>query len=722
MNKRSLKFKIPFFVMVFAIACVLLTGMLSQYIATQNIEVNVVNKNLVISRMISQQIHIYLENAKSTVITAANFSSQSYGDLEEVKREIFRIYDNFTYFDLIFYMSNESQMVFSKPANDHVKSRSYEDRSYYWDIMDGKEVTVSPLLVSSVLNEPHFIIAAPVYNSKNEIIGLIGAGLPLKNIIQIVQRTQAHFNGIIWVADAQGVMAIHPDITSSNDLIMIPNSHVQVEEEVTDFINILRNKRDVMASYKVEDEIYYGAISFVPDEDWMVVVEQHQDTVFLAVIQLKRQLKLVIMAVIFIALLSGFILAKQITNPIEMLVNKVRQLSYGLRGEIAEDLKMQVKDEIGELEGAFHGMTIQLNESFNKLNQSYIRENHLQQYLNNILGSVANGIVVINQEYLITIYNKEAENLLEFPQNTFLRRHIKVFLDSIGVDLGSIIEDVMINNKVVKDIEMTAKGLSGRRMIISFTVSCVLDKMNNIIGVVLLFKDLTKIKMIELELRREDRIRTLGELSASIIHDIGNPLAGMRNLMEILRDDSYDAVSKNEVLITLQEEIEDLNKLVIHYLDFSRASILTKEIINIADLIDNIVYLFTAKASEKAIQIKKNYEHRCISLKGDRRALKQVFINIFKNAIEAVKEGGNVSISIQGKEKSVLISIQDNGIGIDGQSLDKIFYPFYTTKKDGNGLGLSIAYKIIKEHDGLVNVDSNEGVGTKISVELPTDV
>ncbi|MFA5524330.1 MAG: PDC sensor domain-containing protein [Tissierellales bacterium] len=179
MNKYSLKVKLTLALVILALSCVLLTGFLLQYIASQNIEAKILNKNQIISRMISDQIDIYLNDAKSTVVTAANFSSQSYGDLPQIKNEIFRIFDNFEYFDLIFYMDADARVVFSKPSNDNVSDMIHKDRSYYWEAINEGKTSISSLHVSRILNRPHFIIAAPVHDMNGRVIGLIGAGLPL---------------------------------------------------------------------------------------------------------------------------------------------------------------------------------------------------------------------------------------------------------------------------------------------------------------------------------------------------------------------------------------------------------------------------------------------------------------------------------------------------------------------------------------------------------------
>ncbi|MDR7871359.1 MAG: ATP-binding protein [Tissierellaceae bacterium] len=221
------------------------------------------------------------------------------------------------------------------------------------------------------------------------------------------------------------------------------------------------------------------------------------------------------------------------------------------------------------------------------------------------------------------------------------------------------------------------------------------------------------------ELQRQDRIRTLGELTASIVHDIGNPLAGMGNLVEILKDEDYADEVKKEVLDVMSKEIDDLNDLIINYLDFSRESKFNKEQCDIMEIFNDAVNLLKYEMDKKSIKLNIKAESELPSVSIDRRAMKQVIINIMKNSIEALNDGGLIDIFIDTTEVSMKISIKDNGYGIDNFELENIFDPFYTTKKGGTGLGLSTVYKTIVEHDGEIKVNSILGSGTEFIILLP---
>lgn len=723
MNRNSLNFRIPFFIIIFAICCVFITGSILQYIVSDNLEKKAMEKNMIISRMISDQISLYLEDARKTVVTASNFSSQSYGNLSHIKQEIFRIYDNFDYFSLIFFMNSDAKMVFSKPDNEHVKNRVYTDRSYYWDIMNGKESTISPLLISSVLRKPHFIIAAPVYDLSEEKIGLIGAGIPLDNIKKVIEKTQKQFNGNIWLTDENGVIAVHPEVDTASELVKMVNRRANTDKIQTDFENIFKNKKDIICDYNIEGKKFYGAITFMEETNWMIVVEQDEDVIFSEVFELKNKLKSVIVIAVLVALISGLILARKITNPIEGLVNQVRKLSGGLNEIQPIEIDLKSKDEIGELGKAFSDMSIKLHKNIKELENSYNRENRVQQYLNNILRSVKSGILVIDKKSKVTVLNKELESITELSSEEFMNNSINEFWNKTGLNLEYISNGVLNEGKTFADIEVIIKNKYLKEIYLSVSASAVLDNEKNVLGVVFLFRDLTRIKIIEEELKREDRIRTFGELSAAIIHDIGNPLAGISNLIEILKDDTCDAEVKEEVLDVLDKEVLDLNKMVINFLDFSRSSKHEKESTSINKLVKDIINLLKPEIIFKKIKLIKKFAHKEVYINIDRRSIKQSIINILKNSIQAVDIGGTIYIKVENEEDYISITIRDNGMGIDKEKLENIFYPFYTTKEEGTGLGLFIAYNVIKEHGGQINVKSDLGKETEFIITIPfTDI
>lgn len=706
---------------VLVIIVISITGALSLHIATKNMKKEALSKNFLISRIISERIYQYLSDATETVVTAANFSSQSHGDLEQIKREIFRIYDNFSYFDLIFYTNSEARMLFSKPSNDHVRDRRYYDRDYFNEVMKTGKPFISRLIVSSVLGKPHFIIAAPVFDRNGKVQGLIGGGIPLESISNIVEEIQKDFSGKIWITDREGVIAVHPDKEQVWKLITAPDILLNFESSAKSLTDIIRSRDENIGYYKKDDETIYAAISFVPEVNWMVMVEQSERDIFAQMNKLKQQLMGYILIIIVISTISSLFLAKSITNPIKELVTSVRKTGKDISN--FKGIPIMGSDEIGELSKAFNDMSFRLKTHVNQLKDSYQKVNEVQQYLNNIIESVASGILVMDRNGTITVFNKAAEKITRFKSDEFLGKNIMDFYTAteFGADI------LREKGKICRYQETKLITKDSEEIPISVSTSLIKNGRDEIIGTIFLFNDLSQIKMLEDELKREDRIRTMGEMAANIIHEIGNPLAGISNLLQVLKENYAEDEIREEVLNTLEEEVGNLNKMVINFLDFSKTSSLNPKSTDIVELIDDILYLLKADIIAKKIRIKKEVGREILKVYIDERTIKQCFLNILINAVQAVKEYGEIELKyktknepVDGQEKKfVEILVRDNGTGIQPDKIEKIFSPFFTTKKGGTGLGLAIAYKLIKENGGRIAVKSEVGKGTEFSILLP---
>lgn len=706
---------------VLVIIVISITGALSLHIATKNMKKEALSKNFLISRIISERIYQYLSDATETVVTAANFSSQSHGDLEQIKREIFRIYDNFSYFDLIFYTNSEARMLFSKPSNDHVRDRRYYDRDYFNEVMKTGKPFISRLIVSSVLGKPHFIIAAPVFDRNGKVQGLIGGGIPLESISNIVEEIQKDFSGKIWITDREGVIAVHPDKEQVWKLITAPDILLNFESSAKSLTDIIRSRDENIGYYKKDDETIYAAISFVPEVNWMVMVEQSERDIFAQMNKLKQQLMGYILIIIVISTISSLFLAKSITNPIKELVTSVRKTGKDISN--FKGIPIMGSDEIGELSKAFNDMGFRLKTHVNQLKDSYQKVNEVQQYLNNIIESVASGILVMDRNGTITVFNKAAEKITRFKSDEFLGKNIMDFYTAteFGADI------LREKGKICRYQETKLITKDSEEIPISVSTSLIKNSRDEIIGTIFLFNDLSQIKMLEDELKREDRIRTMGEMAANIIHEIGNPLAGISNLLQVLKENYAEDEIREEVLNTLEEEVGNLNKMVINFLDFSKTSSLNPKSTDIVELIDDILYLLKADIIAKKIRIKKEVGREILKVYIDERTIKQCFLNILINAVQAVKEYGEIELKYKTKnepadgqeKKFVEILVRDNGTGIQPDKIEKIFSPFFTTKKGGTGLGLAIAYKLIKENGGRIAVKSEVGKGTEFSILLP---
>ena len=242
-----------------------------------------------------------------------------------------------------------------------------------------------------------------------------------------------------------------------------------------------------------------------------------------------------------------------------------------------------------------------------------------------------------------------------------------------------------------------------------------------------MIQQLRRLRHLEEELRRKDRLAALGELAAGVAHEIRNPLVIIKNSAQLLGDRFHEQNDNKELTQYIIEETDRLNKVVTSFLDFARPQKSNLEISQIAPIIDRILQMTNIEISKNHIKVVKDFQKNSPSVMADAEQMHQVFLNLILNAIGAMPNGGRLEIKTAVKKDAnknmrlMEISFRDTGCGISKNSTDKVFNPFFTTKPKGTGLGLAIAHKIIENHHGAIKVESQEGKGSIFSVCIPVN-
>ncbi len=223
----------------------------------------------------------------------------------------------------------------------------------------------------------------------------------------------------------------------------------------------------------------------------------------------------------------------------------------------------------------------------------------------------------------------------------------------------------------------------------------------------------------EEQLRVADRLSALGELSAGMAHEIRNPLGSIRGAAEILKDDYAPGAPKHEFVQILLKETERLNRIVQEFLGFARPKQPEFQQADLNEAIDSVLTLTAQEAKKTGVRVEKRLDSSIGKRSLDAGLLKQAFLNLVLNAIQAMPQGGILTVESVLRDRFIEITVSDTGIGIPGEERKKLFSPFFTTKKDGTGLGLAITYRIVQNHKGEISVASEPGKGSTFTVKLP---
>ncbi|WNF21239.1 PAS domain S-box protein [Mesobacillus jeotgali] len=230
--------------------------------------------------------------------------------------------------------------------------------------------------------------------------------------------------------------------------------------------------------------------------------------------------------------------------------------------------------------------------------------------------------------------------------------------------------------------------------------------------------DITEKKKSEEMLHRQDKLAAVGQLAAGVAHEIRNPLTSMKGYAEFLQLDETDP-QRQEFIEIILDEIDRVNNIVEEFMVLAKPKAVELEEQNIIPIVQNVVSMLKFEARKRNVRLDFDATEEIIQIECDENRLKQVFLNFIKNGIEAMPDGGDLKVRTEIQDDNVVISIKDTGVGIPPETLKKIGEPFYTTKKNGNGLGLMVSFKIIESHNGKVYIESEQNKGTTFKIMLP---
>jgi len=224
---------------------------------------------------------------------------------------------------------------------------------------------------------------------------------------------------------------------------------------------------------------------------------------------------------------------------------------------------------------------------------------------------------------------------------------------------------------------------------------------------------------MEEQLMHADRLAVLGELSATMAHEVKNPLAAVKGAVEILREPDSDPAEKEEFLDLLDSEVERLNRVVENYLAIARRSSIEAGQAELDEVIGSVVALVEARTSKQGITVRISRSGEDITVPVNPDLLRQVILNLLLNSIAAMHEGGVLSIDTHKVGDDLKLTVRDTGRGIDVDDQRRVFEPFFTTREGGTGLGLSIVRRIIEGLGGSVELESKRGAGTEVTLSIP---
>ena len=420
-------------------------------------------------------------------------------------------------------------------------------------------------------------------------------------------------------------------------------------------------------------------------------------------------LLMVTLLIVFLATWVGFHLAKDITVPIKDLAEATSRIASG---DLNFRIQMKAADEIGMLVQSFNQMTGDLQVSRSELEQR-------RKYMEIVLKNVAAGVISIDERGNVTTINTSAEQMLEIKGEAVLE---KDFSEVLPKEYVGQIERLLNELKHARKDSIERQvivNLEGKSLSLLINLTTLKDEEGKSLGIVAVFDDLT-------QLIKAQRMAAWREVARRIAHEIKNPLTPIQLSAQRLRKRYLEKLQPDgtvfdECTRTIVKQVEELKEMVNEFSNFARMPASQPTPNHLNEIIEETLALF--QGFQKQVHFEFVPKELPV-LNVDRDQMKRVMINLVKNSLAAIENGGEIRIqtSYNPKLQTVHIEVSDNGCGIPDEDKERLFEPYFSTRKSGTGLGLTIVNAIISDHNGYIRVRDNKPKGTIFLIELPVRV
>jgi two-component system nitrogen regulation sensor histidine kinase NtrY len=498
-----------------------------------------------------------------------------------------------------------------------------------------------------------------------------------------------------------------------------------------------QNGRLIRAGVPIPSNMKHGAVAgvvvvddYLPESllaKWEAIARQYNE--YKQIKAMKNPIKAgaylfvggITLMILFGATWFGFYVARSITVPIQRLAEATNAIA---RGNLNVQIKAKATDEIGTLVDSFNRMTQDLRMSKSKLeeaNTSLTRSNQelddRRAYTQAVVDTIAAGVLSIDRGGRITTFNPSAERILGVSGDQLRDRPVNEAFKARGLDLFQAAYDRMLADG--RD-SLTLEGqmdIEGKFLTVGLNLSRMRNEAGEDLGFVFVFEDLT-------ELIKAQKVAAWQEVARRVAHEIKNPLTPIQLSAQRLRKKFFEKAPDFEAIFdesteVIVNEVGSLKQMIDEFSKFARLPLPQMARQSLHDVMREVVALYSG--AHRDIEFQLSLDDILPPLNFDKEQLKRVFVNLFDNAIQAMNQKGRVSVTTRYdmKKHRAVVSVADEGVGINPEDQERLFVPYFSRKKTGTGLGLAIVHRIITDHDGQIQAANNQPKGAVFTFELP---
>ncbi|MBP3041754.1 PAS domain S-box protein, partial [Bacillaceae bacterium Marseille-Q3522] len=399
--------------------------------------------------------------------------------------------------------------------------------------------------------------------------------------------------------------------------------------------------------------------------------------------------------------------------------DKIHHYKTNFINGYGEELEVLITISIVENHPAYEDMFLLQIQNITDYHLIEERLSVTEDKLNSVLESIPDGIFVLNVNGEVQKINKGFEQIFGWKENELKGSRLPLTPPELLKETDLLLSTV-ISGKTVKNYETVKAHKNGKRINVSMSLSPIKGKNGDRVAIVGISRDITEKKKMQEVVHRAEKINLIGQMTASLTHEIRNPMSVIRGFIQLIKEQNLDPDTERQYFELIIAELDRANEMINDFLSLSKSRIVDKRPTDLNEVIRSLYPMISSEGNMAAVTVSFYLQTPLPLILIDSREIKQLILNLVRNSCEAMKSGDKLEIITEhlSMEKVVQLHIRDTGSGIPKEYLEKIFDPYFTSKEGGTGLGLAVCKSICEGHNASLQIESEEGKGTSVIIHF----